>query len=212
MRRYTLAWLRASIGLSVVVSIMLAGPAWGEVIMVVQSTNLNSAPDVAVDGFLDVYFQVTGSNPGVAGYQLRLDLTPARSGVTLGKPVATDGSAPIRPALFPTAPTDLGSTASRIQVTDFLASGDKQINDGDGLVRVPFEVAPNTSGDFWLNINMGDTLLSDAGGNPIPFGALHGLISVTAVPEPASWALLLGLLAAIGSAAIHHRCRGAGRT
>ncbi len=72
-----------------------------------------------VDSFVDVFFQIEPpvTLPDLAGYQVALDLAPASSGVAFGAPTNTE---PPHDPIFAAAPTDLGSTADRIQATQFL--------------------------------------------------------------------------------------------
>jgi hypothetical protein len=130
-----------------------------------------------------VYFDITLDNPSLAGYQIRLDLSPTNSGITLGAPTSTSVGSPPRTPVFTTPPTDLGSTPSRIQATDFLPSGAEPIADNEGLVRVPFTIAPNAIGVFDLVIHPTETALSNAAGGEIAFQPLNGRITVDRIPE-----------------------------
>jgi hypothetical protein len=182
--------------LALVPAATYAGTGMAPLTMVAESKTILSDPTTPVSGFFDVFFSVMGDNPPAAGYQLRLDLVPADGGIALGAPVSTGSTAPMRMPLFPTPPTDLGSTASRIQATDFLANGANSIADLNGLVRVPFTVSPNTSGTYSLNIDPATTALSDAGGGPITFQITNGTLSVAPIPEPSA-VLLAGVMLAI---------------
>ena len=76
------------------------------------------------------------------------------------------------------------------------------VNPGDsfGLANVSYTVSPTFSGTDTITIaslNVG-TSLSDINGNAIPFTAMNGSISTTAIPEPstliqAATAVLIGL-------------------
>ncbi len=155
------------------------------IVMVAESKTVQSDPASAVSSFFDVYFDVTANNPSLAGYQLRVDLSPASSGLTFGAPTSTSNGSPPRTPVFTTTPTDLGSTASRIQATDFLPSGAEPIADNEGLVRVPFTIAPNAIGVFDLLIHPTETALSNAAGGAIAFQPLNGRITVERILESA---------------------------
>jgi hypothetical protein len=187
------------------VAAMSAGPARAAIVMTVESKAVGSDPANTANGFFDVFFNVSGENPAVAGYQLRLDLSPPNAGVSLGTPVSTNTGDPVRTPLFSTAPVDLGSTPGRIQVTDYLPTGAKTISNLDGLVRIPFTVAANTAGAFDLTINTSQTALSDSAGGPIAFQTVNGRLSVEPIPEPTALVLLLIAIMPIGMQILKRR-------
>jgi hypothetical protein len=209
MRHYHLS--RAIVLLASLVAVTCAGTAEGAIEMVAESKSIQSDLTTPLSSFFDVFFNVTGDNPAVAGYQLRLDLVPPDGGVAFSAPISTSATPPMRLPLFPTPPTDLGSTASRIQVTDFLATGANPIANLSGLVRVPFTVAPNTAGMFSLNIHPTETALSDANGSPIAFQIINGTLSVVPIPEPSALLLacaglaMLALRKGYRRSAVSHR-------
>jgi hypothetical protein len=180
--------------LAIVLVSMWAGIGQGAIVVVAESKTAQSDPNHPVTSFFDVYFSVSGDNPSVSRYQVRLDLVGASALLTFGSPISTGKGAPPRTPLFPTAPTDLGSTASRIEATDSLAEGAKQVANLDGMVRIPFVMAPGITGTYSLNIHPEETSLSDELGNPIAFQIVNGALNV--VPEPSALVLAAVFLAA----------------
>ena len=157
-------------------------------------------------GSLDIYLEVPGGlfpTPGLAGYDVRLDLTPSDLGVNLVNAVQTDNSGPY-PPIFPAGSPFVFGGGDMISVTDFLfVPPSVPIQDEYGLFRLLFSIAPNTLGTFAVAINEVWTGLSDADGNPIEYIATDGEIEVssggvvavtpgylTIVPEPISLAML----------------------
>jgi hypothetical protein len=187
------------------------GPLHAAIVMVADSKAVASDPAVPAAGYFDVYFNVTGNNTPVAGYQLRLDLSPPSGGLSLGVPVSTSSSSPVRDSLFSTPPTDLGSTGSRIQVTDYLPTGAKAVADQAGLVRIPFTLAANTSGIFDVTIHATQTALSDATGNAVAFEIMNGRLTVEPIPEPSALVLAVTALAAVGLLAHRRRIASASK-
>ena len=156
-------------------------------------------------GSLDIYLELPSSvipAPDLAGYQVRLDLTPGDSGVNLIDAVQTDIFGDHPPIFSSGSPFVLPSGGDLIDVTGYLSSGSVQIQDGRGLFRVLFAVAPGTVGTFNVAINQTWTSLADELGNPIPYISTDGAIVVSSgggitvtpgcltVPEPASLAML----------------------
>jgi len=147
----------------------------------VESVTLPSPVTDPVESFFDVFFEITqpdfGRNP-LAAYDFALDLMAPDSGVALGLPV---NPADPHPPVFLAPPFDLRSTANRIQAQQFFSLGAEQtIDDGAGLGRIPFTVAPFTVGIFDLKIDMQSTLFLDGNINLIPFTAVNGTITIEA--------------------------------
>lgn len=173
------------LGCPVVAGALFAGwlcaVARAELVVRVESPQAVSLLSGATSTAADVYLQVTGVNPSLAGYQVRLDLVPAPGGgVTLNPPIRTFVSPPIRPALFDSSPADLGSTQSRILATDFLTDGAKIAADNDGLFRIPIAIQSNISGRFGLVLHAQETVLADGSGNSAPFSLVSGQLLVSA--------------------------------
>ena len=167
-------------------------------------------------GYVDIYLKLYGSassgpstdvlvlpDLNLAGYQVRLDLTPGDSGVNLVDAMQTDHLGP-HPPIFPTGSPFSADGGDLLKVTDVLFNlPSVPIEDGLGLFRVLFAVAPDADGTFHVAIDEASTHLSDELGNPIQYTATDGKIVVssggivevtpgylTAVPEPISLAIL----------------------
>jgi hypothetical protein len=162
-----------------------------------------------------VFFEVSqnDTSPAAAAYQVKLDLTSSNSGVTFGTPIRTDGSSPSRTPLFNLSPDPTGSTSTSILATELLPSGSTPILDQTGLLRVPFTVAPGTSGTFNLNFDynsnryLSNSLLAGGNGSSIPFTPQNGVLTITSpTPEPSSVVLLLFGAAAFSLISKKIRC------
>ena len=173
-------------------------PARGGVIeVVVESKTILNDPILPVDGFVDVFLKVTGGAvPDLAAWQAAVDLQTAAAGLVFtspfAQPAAESHPAVIAENFMPNFTGDGGP--HRASAMAYLNSGAAQINDGDGLFRVPFRVDPGVVGAFTVTIDpdpFTGSVLSDANFGAIPFTAVSGTISVNDVPEPASLSALI---------------------
>jgi len=82
------------------------------------------------------------------------------------------------------------------------------LGNGDDTLLSPFALANNKLTQSWGPSPAGDYFLKIAGTTSGVFGGLYnGSISVTAVPEPENYTMLLAGLAVIGTIAVHRRNR-----
>jgi len=154
----------------------------------------------AITGDLDIFFNVTpgDTSPPLAGYDVVINFTPI-PGVVFGLPLANvPGRLPVLlpgQSTFGTTGTDVN--LGRIRVTADANPGfDQTIDSLDGLIRIPFTVAPNTIGSVPFTIDASNADLADSLGNPILFTPING--GLTIVPEPSSLLLcILGLIAVV---------------
>jgi VCBS repeat-containing protein len=145
-----------------------------------ENVTIVSQPQAPVEGFFDVFVEVApGFDFSSAGYDVALR-TPAGSGITLVSAAAPSAA---HPSLFATQPTFVVSGGA-LRVTDALATGSADVDNGDGLFRVRFTVAPETVGDVPLSFTTAFTNLADENGNPLPIDRVGGIIAVTEPPAP----------------------------
>jgi hypothetical protein len=198
----------------------LASISQAAVEVVVQSESIAASATNPTTGFFDVYVDVTSTgNPSLLGWQAKVIADAGNpSGLTLNPPATiTDGGVSPRTMLLGDANFHSPNgaevdTSSHVSGTQF-ASNSAVPLDGtvdEGLMRVPFTLAAGAHGTFTidLDVNGSDaagTLLADGNGDPIPFTAINGVLTVT-VPEPASMSLMAmglgGLLIRRRSAAV----------
>jgi hypothetical protein len=145
-----------------------------------ESVAILSNPLAPVEGFIDVYVDVApGFSFAAAGYDVALR-TPAGSGVTL---VSAGPPSAAHPSLFTTVPI-VSTQQGSLRVTDSLESGTAPLDNGDGLFRVRFTVAPGSAGDVPLLFTPAFTNIADANGQPLPIDRLGGTIAITEPPAP----------------------------
>lgn len=182
-----------------------AGTAKAAITVRVESPTLAEGAS-PVAGFVDVYFEIGGpDHPRMAGYQIRIDLLPNDGRIQLGSPLRTNASLPARTPVFPTDPHDAGSDAGKIMATDLALTGDFEVHDQDGLIRIPFMVAAHAVGEFGLLLNQRDTAFSNDLGEPIGYTPIDGRITILAVPEPDS--VTLGAMVGLALVASRPRRR-----
>jgi VCBS repeat-containing protein len=145
-----------------------------------ESVTIVSQPHAPVEGFFDVYVDVApGFDFSAAGYDVALR-TPAGSGITL---VSAGAPSAAHPSLFATEPTFVVSGGA-LRVTDALATGAAELDNGDGLFRVRFTVAPETVGDVPLLFTTAFTNLANETGDPLPIARIGGTITVNEPSAP----------------------------
>ncbi len=134
-------------------------------------------------GFLDVFLAASGSNSQLQGYDVRVRLSPAAAGVTLGTPQKTDVGANPRPAVFPDALSPVSSDGATIYAASDTAAA-VSITDQVGLARIPFTTTLAASGPYALLIDTSPigTLLANGNGDAIPFTPMNGSLNVTPMP------------------------------
>ena len=151
-------------------------------------------------GFIEVFFTEIGpaENEGLVAYAVGLDLVAPR-GVTFG-PAPLLREPTEHPFVFaPGTPIDdTGSTATRICSSAAILTEPVNIDDDEGVLRVPVTVAPDALfGNLVIVFNLtgGLTEFSDDVGNAIPFVPVQGRITICPEPSAACLAALIGLLA-----------------
>ena len=153
-----------------------------------ENVTIVSQPLAPVEGFFDVYVDVAaGFDFSAAGYDVALR-TAAGSGVTL---VSASAPSAGHPSLFATEPT-FAVSAGTLRVTDILATGAADLDNGDGLFRVRFTVAPETVGNVPLLFTTAFTNLADENGNPLPIARIGGTITVNEPPAPKVSGVFIG--------------------
>ena len=147
------------------VFLISASVSQAAIVMVAESKTVQSDPASAVSSFFDVYFDVTANNPSVAGYQLRLDLSPANSGITFGAADEHEqGFSAADTCCLPRRPPIWARQRAGFKPLIFCRRGPSRLPTTKGLVRVPFTIAPNATGVFDLLIHPTETALSNAAG------------------------------------------------
>ena len=142
--------------------------------LLIENVTITSRASEPVEGFFDVYLEIApGSDFSAAGYDVALR-TPAGSGVTL---VSAGPPSPSHPSLFPSEPVAVASIGA-LNVTDVLATGATRLDNGEGLFRVRFTVAPGTAGDVPISFNTTFTNLADANGQPLMIERVSGVITI----------------------------------
>ncbi|MEX2142607.1 MAG: Ig-like domain-containing protein [Pirellulales bacterium] len=132
-----------------------------------------------VEGQFDVFLDVaTGVEFTVAAYDVSLR-TPAGSGVTL---VSASAPSAAHPGIFTSEPIFF-TAQGRLAVTDGLAAGSAPLDNGDGLFRVRFTVAPGTTGEVPILFTTAFTNLADENGQPLPLGLAPGMLTLVGLPE-----------------------------
>lgn len=191
-------WLALAAGWLAVLA-CAANPSRAAVTIQFDDLVVASDPINPVVGFFDVFVTVTGAPPGVAAYNVQLDVSPAASGLSLTGAIEPPG--PTHAALFPGQPPMVFGTGDTLQAADNLPPGpDATLSNNTGLVRVNYSIAPATSGVFSLAFDPLFTLLFDGNGDPVTIDTYDaGTITVqNVVPEPASLVIWTGLLAGAG--------------
>lgn len=151
-------------------------------------------------GFIEVFFTETApaENERLVAYAVGLEIQGA-PGITFGpSPLLRE---PVdHPFVFaPGTPIDdTGSGPTRIRSSSAILTEPVDINDNEGVLRVPITIAPDASfGRRVISFNLtgGLTEFSDDVGNAIPFVAVSGFIDY--IPEPSALCTtgLLGLAA-----------------
>ena len=142
-------------------------------------------------GALEVFFTETGGTPdeNLVAYSVGLNMGGQPGVSFIPPPVAPTG----RPFVFPagTPVDDTGSNASRVRSLSALPSGDADITNGAGVLRIPFTVAQGAAlGERPVTFELqgGLTEFSDDIGGIIEFTPVNGAINV--IPEPAALGLL----------------------
>jgi VCBS repeat-containing protein len=145
-----------------------------------ENVTIVSKPLEPVEGFFDVYVDVApGFSFNVAGYDVALR-SAGDDGVTLLS-AARPSSA--HPALFTTEPTFVASFGS-LRVTDALETGAAPLDNGDGLFRVRFRVAPDIVSEVPISFTALFTNLADENGQPLPIDRAGGAIAITELAAP----------------------------
>ena len=179
--------------------------------LVIEAPTLTVAPGSS--GSFDVLLMNTNA-PGGASYGVSLDSLELALSGSAGVAFTDVTINTIVPYIYTVSATTLpGSDPLNFGIvfpnTGFtVADSDggspffQTVNPGDsfGLANVSYTVSPTFSGTDTITIaslNVG-TSLSDINGNAIPFTAINGSISTTAIPEPstliqAATAVLIGL-------------------
>lgn len=182
--------------------------------VVVSSTTLNSSPSTPVSGVVEIYVDLAPGETGLpllAGFQAAVNRSGG-SGLSFQPPYAV---LPVThtPTISQNFLANFGGDngAGRASATAFLSApgSGTALVDGRGLYRIPFQVAPGTSGTFTLSLDLNPvsgTVLSTPQGASIPFTVVNGTVTVTlAPPAPAMQTpgtLLLAL--ALGGMGIMH--------
>lgn len=182
----------------------------------------NASAQAGGTGSFDVVLSATNSETfQVAGFSVELAVAPS-SGVSFTAASALTTTAPYIFTTLQLPPL----TFSSFPNYDFIASDSYLSSPGYvtlsapvtvGLENVSFAVAAGTpAGDVPVSIlGIGVTTeILDNNGNPIPFDAMNGTITVTSstvVPEPSSLVTGLTSLALVGGAIALKRRRSPGR-
>jgi len=158
----------------------------GEILLTLQPSHQVILPGEM--GFIDVVAVVTGDDldpiPGVAAYNVRLDVTPMDLGGKFKLDAVVQGPQP----LFPNGDPNVfaSSNDNLLRVADDLPSSDPEedLDNGDVLFRFFFEVEPGTSQSvFHVEFNSNETFLTNSAGNLVNIDGFHG---ATITPEPSS--------------------------
>jgi hypothetical protein len=197
--------LRGLLAALIVVAAALGTGASCRAELVIVAPNVSVAPGSS--GEFDVLITSTGGSFNVASDTVELSLT-GLSGVSFtGVSIAT-----VTPYIYgANSATTEGSAftfstfpGTQFETFDFLfPSGAATIGSGEsfGLVNVQYSVAADAVLGATGALSLGpDTSLADASGNTVAFTASNGSITVSAIPEPSSVALL-----AIGCGAVAAR-------
>jgi len=89
----------------------------------------------------------------------------------------------MHPPLFPSQPT-FSASQNTLRVTDSLETGAAPLDNGDGLFRVRFRVAPDTVAEFPISFTPAFTNLANENGEPLPIDRGGGVITITELAAP----------------------------
>jgi len=155
-------------------------------------------------GSFEIYVESDlGVPPDLADWQLVLDSQDSRivlsSGeTTVDRPYFLDGVG----ILFNTR---ISNGGARIKAVDSGLESTAPLDDGDGLLRVNFTVAPNTPvGNYELSFS--EVFISDLSGEDVVLSGVQSAM-ITVVPEPGT--MVLSILGILGVVAIAARRRSA---
>lgn len=183
-------------------ALLMQAAASAAVSVVVDSKVVASDPVLVTNTYVDVYIQVSGSEPDLGAFQGRL-LQPGANptGISFGTPTRTDTGGPTLTPLIALAnqvyfDTPLGiltNSGTDVSVASGAQIGTTPLVDGRGLFRVPITIQPGVTGVFALDLlddpNVGVFLNDDTlDANEISATVVDGTLTV--VPEPATAGLL----------------------
>jgi hypothetical protein len=158
-----------------------SGPLNQTVQIVVGSTIIQNDPDNPVTGFFDVLLQAPeGVETLLAAYDIVLSVIPGNSGLSL-----TGGAEPAN-AVFPGQTPFVADTGNRLLAADNLPNIGQEvlIIDGQGLIRVLFEIEPGVEGVFQITFD--ELTLNDGEAQEIPTTLQAGTVTVQAPPPQLS--------------------------
>jgi VCBS repeat-containing protein len=143
-----------------------------------ENVTVVANPEGQVEGQFDVFVDVApGVDLATGAYNVSLR-TPAASGVTL---VSASPPSPAHPGIFASEPVFF-TAQGRLTVTDGLGSGAARLEDGDGLFRIRFIVAPGTMGEVPILFTTAFTSLADEDGQPLPLVLAPGKLTLVLLP------------------------------
>ncbi len=170
--------------LSITTIVILTASGRADVVLNVEDVSVGPSET----GFFEVFLTSTdGVFPSIAIHQVRVNLLDASSGITFVSGGPTAARTYLGPSAAPTSQIRTSRTA--IDSGDFTLLGSVNAFDNAGLLRVGFMVPAGTpQGDYRVEIDSSPsrTFMSDNANDFVPFTTRGGVISVTAIPEPAS--------------------------
>ncbi|MEM1227301.1 MAG: hypothetical protein AAGJ40_16500 [Planctomycetota bacterium] len=192
---------RVSAFLIPITSIAFFGPLRSEsseaaVVTVVEHETIvtgSSVQQVPLEVYLDLTEGDDGGTLRVIDYQMRIELSGTGAGVGVSVAGVGNTSSQSHPQGRILGFTSIPSPTEGIG-SPFNFGTPFELNDGAGLMEITLEIQPNFIGDIVIDFVLGDgnSFFVDPDDTTmvIPFETSAGSLSIAAVPEPSSFAML----------------------